>query len=231
VERFVTEVIKCLGVRAPVRTVVAPAVGSPGGVWKFSGKAEDFESAVLYEPGSMVLNREYDEIVLDLTHGINFMPALTLRIAYRLASILLVAYGELGKRGIRILVYNSDPHRYDREESKRFPVNINLIAREALQGVRRARLVVRGEVRELELPDDLVKDVERVVESLRRVLESERPLERVQSRRGALVAGIGGSARTTSATSPRLSSNPANLVLEASDPLAKVQYHHSELAS
>jgi CRISPR-associated protein Csx1 len=175
VERFVTEVIKYLGVRAPVRTVVAPAVGSPGGVWKFSGKAEDFESAVLYELGSMVLNREYDEIVLDLTHGINFMPALTLRIAYRLASILLVAYRELGKRGIRILVYNSDPHRYDREESKRFPVNVNLIAREALQGVRRARLAVRGEVRELELFDDLVKGVERVVESLRRVLESERP--------------------------------------------------------
>jgi hypothetical protein len=91
--------------------------------------------------------------------------------------------------------------------------------------------VVGGEVRELELSDDLVGDVERVAESLRRVLESDRPLKRVQSRRGVLVAGIGGSVRTTSATSPRLSSDSANLVLEAPDLLAKVQYHHPGLAS
>ena len=83
---------------------------------------------MLYELGSVVLNREYDEIVLDLTHGINFMPALTLRVAYRLASILLVAYRELGKRGIRILVYNSDPHRYDREEYHHSELASQLIA-------------------------------------------------------------------------------------------------------
>jgi len=64
--------------------------------------------------------------------------------------------------------------------------------------------------------------VERLVESLRRVLESDRPLKRAQSRRGVLVAGIGGSAHTTSAMSPRLSSDFANLVLEAPDPLAKI---------
>jgi CRISPR-associated exonuclease Cas4 len=50
-----------------------------------------------------------------------------------------------------------------------------LLAREALQGVRRARLVVGGEVRELELSGDLVGDVERIVELLERALGSDKP--------------------------------------------------------
>jgi CRISPR-associated exonuclease Cas4 len=50
-----------------------------------------------------------------------------------------------------------------------------LLARELLQGVRRARLVVGGEVRELELSGDLVGDVEKIVELLERALGSDKP--------------------------------------------------------
>ncbi|MCC6024046.1 MAG: CRISPR-associated DxTHG motif protein [Thaumarchaeota archaeon] len=175
VERFITEVVKCLGVRAQIRTVVAPAVGSPGGVWKFSGKAEDFESVVLYELGSMVLNREYDEIVLDLTHGINFMPALTLRIAYRLASILLVAYRGLSERGIRILVYNSDPHRYDRDGSKRFPVNVNLIARDLVKSIQLVHRIPRPVKPLRRLEGGLREEIEKLDAELFKVLRLAYP--------------------------------------------------------
>ena len=163
VRRFVEEVVRCLGVKARVRVVVAPAVGSPGGVWRFSGRAEDFESVVLYEVGSMALSERYDRVILDLTHGINFMPSLTLRLAYRLASILLVAHEGLVERGVELRVYNSDPFRRRRPEGQgRVPVNINLIARDLVKSIQLIHEVPRPLRRLQRLSGELGERVSRL---------------------------------------------------------------------
>ena len=112
VRRFVERYAACLvGEEAArgVRAVVAPAVGSPGGGWVFEGRAADFEAVALYELGLLCASRPYRRVVLDLSHGVNFMPALALRLAERLAGVLLTAHAELLGSGVELLVYNSDP--------------------------------------------------------------------------------------------------------------------------
>jgi CRISPR-associated protein Csx1 len=113
IELFIKEFVKCLldkykvDVSVEPRVVVAPAVGSPGGNWVFSGEARDYELKVLMEIGELCLENPYSEIIADISHGINFMPALTIRLIPRLASIALIAHEDLER--IRIRVYNSDP--------------------------------------------------------------------------------------------------------------------------
>jgi hypothetical protein len=103
------------------------------------------------------------------------MPALTLRIAYRLASILLVAYRGLSERGIRILVYNSDPHRYDREESKRFPVNVNLIARDLVKSIQLVHRIPRPVKPLRRLEGGLREEIEKLDAELSKVLRLAYP--------------------------------------------------------
>jgi CRISPR-associated protein Csx1 len=173
VERFVREVIKCLAVRARIHTIVAPAVGSPGGLWRFSGRAEDFGSLILYELGLMALRQRYDEIVLDLTHGINFMPSLTLRLAYHIASILLVAHSGLTEKGVRLIVYNSDPYRQHREEQeclRKFSVSINTIAKDLVKSIQLIHRIPKP-VRYQRKPEgELREEVERLNAELSKIL-------------------------------------------------------------
>jgi CRISPR-associated protein Csx1 len=113
VERFVVELVKCLlesygvDLRVEPKVVVAPAVGSPGGGWVFRGDLWDYQSRVLIELGELCLNKPYRQIILDLSHGINYMPALTLQLAPMLSSILLLAHEEV--ESVEVTVYNSDP--------------------------------------------------------------------------------------------------------------------------
>ncbi len=170
VRRFVEEVVRCLGIEAKVRVVVAPAVGSPGGNRRFRGEAQDFESVVLYELGRLVLEESYGEIILDLTHGLNFMPSVTLRVAYRLASVLLVAHKELREGGVRLRVYNSDPYRRPPsglEGAGGIPeVRLNLIIEDQIKSIQLVHRLPRP-VRSLR---KLNSEVESEVGSLRRKL-------------------------------------------------------------
>jgi CRISPR-associated protein Csx1 len=113
IELFVKEFVECLldkykiDVKFKPRVIVAPATGSPGGNWVFSGEAKDYELKVLMEVGELCLENPYSEIIADISHGINFMPALTMRLIPRFASIVLLAHEDIGK--IKVKVYNSDP--------------------------------------------------------------------------------------------------------------------------
>lgn len=113
VERFVVELVKCLlesysvDLRVEPRVVVAPAVGSPGGKWVFRGDLWDYQSRVLMELGELCLNKPYRQIILDISHGINYMPALTLQLAPMLSSILLLAHEDV--ESVEVTMYNSDP--------------------------------------------------------------------------------------------------------------------------
>lgn len=110
------------------RIVVAPAVGRPGGRWEFQGDVRDFIGVVLIELGDLVLEKTYRKIVLDLTHGINFMPAELMYLARMLASLSLASHPEVDE--ITVEAYNSDP--YFRGASL---LNLNLVYREAFRNI------------------------------------------------------------------------------------------------
>ena len=154
VECFVEAYLGCLLQHASgvspenVRAVVCPAVGRPGGSWSFEGRAADFEAVALYELGRLCAEQPYHRLILDLTHGINFMPALTLRLAERLAGVLLAAHAELAEQGVELLVYNSDP------VTGSAPLRLNLVAKARIKSIPIPH----------ELPGDLLKPREKVAE-------------------------------------------------------------------
>lgn len=110
---FIREFIKCLfkkywlDISINLNVIVAPAIGSPGGKWVFRGDLQDYESVVLYELGKLCLEKPYSKIIIDLSHGINFMPSLIMRTVHKLVSIQLLTHKELSN--VVVEVFNSDP--------------------------------------------------------------------------------------------------------------------------
>jgi CRISPR-associated protein Csx1 len=113
IRKFVEELVKCLleeynlDIEIKPHVIVAPAVGSPGGRWIFKGELWDYQSKVLIELGEMCLSKPYQRLILDLSHGINYMPSLTLQLLPMISSIILLSHQELNN--VKITVYNSDP--------------------------------------------------------------------------------------------------------------------------
>ncbi len=114
-------VFDCLGIKGDIDVVVGPALGSPGGEWRFSGphSSTDFMAITLYKLGREILSNCYDEIILDLSHGVNFMPSEVMILAQMLASLALLKH-EVSKVVVKAL--NSDPSTKSGE-----PLNINTI--------------------------------------------------------------------------------------------------------
>jgi CRISPR-associated protein Csx1 len=114
-KEFIVEFIKCLfekyglslNINDNLNVIIAPAIGSPGGRWVFRGDLQDFESRVLYELGKLCLTKPYPRVIIDLSHGINFMPSLVIHLIRKLVSIQLLAHKGLG--GVTVEVFNSDP--------------------------------------------------------------------------------------------------------------------------
>jgi CRISPR-associated protein Csx1 len=113
IKKFIEEFVKCLfmeyslDIEIKPHVIVAPAVGSPGGKWIFKGELWDYQSKVLIELGEICLSKPYQRLMLDLSHGINYMPSLTLQLLPMISSILLLSHKELSS--VKITVYNSDP--------------------------------------------------------------------------------------------------------------------------
>jgi CRISPR-associated protein Csx1 len=114
-KEFIVEFIKCLfekyglglNINNNLNVIIAPAIGSPGGRWVFRGDLQDFEFRVLYELGKLCLTKPYPKVIIDLSHGINFMPSLVMHLIRKLVSIQLLAHKEL--RDVTVEVFNSDP--------------------------------------------------------------------------------------------------------------------------
>ncbi len=126
-------ILRCLFEKAGLESeephiLVAPSVGRPGGNWEFQGDARDFIGVVLIELGNLILEKTYRRIVLDLTHGINFMPAELMYLARMLASLSLASHPEVDE--VAVEAYNSDP--YSRGTS---PLNLNLVYRETFRNI------------------------------------------------------------------------------------------------
>jgi len=187
VESFVRRLVKCiincvyevdgLELRGNVDVIVAPAVGSPGGSWFFEGGVRDFASKVLLELGARVLKEPYDRIVLDLSHGINFMPAETLYVVRLLASLSLIAHG---LNSVEVEVYNSDPYPPTTKRSSNLrckeldelpKLNLNLVYEEDLTSAYVPSKIV-GKV--LKLSAKPPKDLEDLLNALNKLASSSK---------------------------------------------------------
>lgn len=104
VKRRYEEFLEELGVSGEVRVEVAPGVGSfPNG--SFHGSMADFYYLALEALAREIpAGRSELTIHLDLTHGINYMPALAYRAVRELAGLAAMA----GR--VRLRVYNSEPY-------------------------------------------------------------------------------------------------------------------------
>lgn len=95
-----------------VRIVVSPGVGrfKPKDkelFFNFIGNLSDFYAYTMFEISKPFIESETEVTIhLDLTHGVNFMPSLTLLAIRRIASILA-----LTRRSVRLKVYNAEPYR------------------------------------------------------------------------------------------------------------------------
>ncbi len=144
-------VLDCLSIKGDIDVVVGPALGSPGGEWRFSGShsSTDFMAVTLHKLGREVLSNCYDEIILDLSHGVNFMPSEIMILAQMLASLALLKH-EVEKVVVKAL--NSDPSTKSGK-----PLNINTIYENAFS------LITLPE-----FPNHLLKTSDRRLENLRK---------------------------------------------------------------
>ncbi len=132
VGKFAHEMLRCLKIEGKVEPIVCPAVGKPGGLWYFNSSPRDYEAVALAELGLRFLDQRYDRVVLDVSHGVNFMPSVALRVAERFAGILLVAHGFI--QHVTLEVYNSDPYPSRTDDRPR--LRLNLVAKEQVSSVR-----------------------------------------------------------------------------------------------
>lgn len=114
VKKFLLDNVRVLD--REVKIIVAPGIGRflcekmPDFKMEFIGSMFDFYGIILYEVSRQIIekisNKESVEIHLDLSHGINYMPALTYKAVRTIASILALS------RNVRLCVYNSEPYPY-----------------------------------------------------------------------------------------------------------------------
>lgn len=124
-EKYVEEVVEGDGFfpdGARYTIKVLPGVGVFGGkdrVWSFRGGLAYYYLGAYYEVYSQLKDFEsvsgshYENVVLDITHGINYMPVL-LREAVELA---LRHYSAVSGRKLTFYVVNSDPVLVENQES------------------------------------------------------------------------------------------------------------------
>jgi CRISPR-associated protein Csx1 len=74
-------------------------------------------------------NDFYDRIIVDLTHGINYLPAVCYIAALQIAQIMLIRALRNSVSQIRFEAYNSDPYKKDEL------LNINLTSERKIQTI------------------------------------------------------------------------------------------------
>ncbi|MEM2008154.1 MAG: TM1812 family CRISPR-associated protein [Ignisphaera sp.] len=113
-----------------MKVVVLPALGSPGGLFKFVGSVEDYVALSLINLGEDLANldeslaRDCDNIIVvfDSTHGINYSPVLTAKISEIVAQILRLRYNI----NVSLEIYNSDPYP-PKSGSDKPKINVNKV--------------------------------------------------------------------------------------------------------
>lgn len=127
VRETISGTLKCIGIENS-EVIVLPAAGSPSGNWSFKGDMKDYLSIGmidLYEHIAKLGNIE--EIAIDLTHGINFMPALSFRMTQIISQLSFL--NNDNSEGVKFLAYNSDPN------TSRYNLKINVVYSETIASV------------------------------------------------------------------------------------------------
>lgn len=93
------------------RVIVLPATGSLGWRLRFVGCPEDYLAKGLLEtapdaPEALKMLGEPVEVVFDASHGINYAPTLTLKLAEVLGQFIRLRHST----DVEVTVYNSDPY-------------------------------------------------------------------------------------------------------------------------
>ncbi|MEM4603235.1 MAG: CRISPR-associated CARF protein Csx1 [Desulfurococcaceae archaeon] len=107
-----------------VKIIVAPGVGrfqpkNKDLFFNFIGKLSDFYAYIMFEISKLLAESEMEVTIhLDITHGINFMPSLTLLATKKISSVLA-----LTRNNVRLKVYNAEPYRKSVTER----LNIHLV--------------------------------------------------------------------------------------------------------
>lgn len=144
VSSFVKEKAKEIGI-SKCEVIVLPSFGSPGGNIEFHGNPEDYVSVGLIKLWNLLKSeREVDEIALDLTNGLNFINALTLRISEFLSDLKII--DRTGDKHILLTIYNSDPFSPDNKGRLH---HIHEVYRETKNKINFPYLSIMGESKQL----------------------------------------------------------------------------------
>lgn len=106
---FIQRSLKEVGIDN-AKVCVLPTFGSPGGVINFKGTPDDYLSLGLLEIEKIIgeIGKELDEISLDLTHGINFLTSMTVRLCDMITDVELMK--KRNRKVIETKYYNSEPY-------------------------------------------------------------------------------------------------------------------------
>jgi CRISPR-associated protein Csx1 len=109
--------------------IILPALGKPGKNYLFKFEPATISSLLLIQLYNKVKNEFYDRIIVDLTHGINYLPAVCYIAALQIAQIMLIRALRNNVSQIRFEAYNSDPYKKDEL------LNINLTSERKIQTI------------------------------------------------------------------------------------------------
>jgi CRISPR-associated protein Csx1 len=109
--------------------IILPALGKPGKNYLFKFEPATISSLLLIQLYNKVKNEFYDRIIVDLTHGINYLPAVSYIAALQIAQIMLIRALRNSVSQIRFEAYNSDPYKKDEL------LNINLTSERKMQTI------------------------------------------------------------------------------------------------
>lgn len=109
--------------------IILPALGKPGKNYMFKFEPATISSLLLIQLYNKVKNDFYDRIIVDLTHGINYLPAVCYIAALQIAQIMLIRALRNNVSQIRFEAYNSDPFKKDEL------LNINLTSERKIQTI------------------------------------------------------------------------------------------------
>jgi|GEM_PF-1064044 len=109
--------------------IILPALGKPGKNYLFKFEPATISSLLLIQLYNKVKNDFYDRIIVDLTHGINYLPAVCYIATLQIAQIMLIRALRNNVSQIRFEAYNSDPFKAGEE------LNINLTSERKIQTI------------------------------------------------------------------------------------------------
>ena len=126
------------------RSVIVPPLGKPGEKYTFRFPPNTASTILLLRLYRECGEELYTRIVVDLTHGVNFLPSLCLKAAQLLSHIMLVR----SRTAVSLEAYNADPYKPNIEKQE-----VNLVYSEAVENLTLYNLLqekkIKGDLRSL----------------------------------------------------------------------------------